>query len=371
MKAKHLSQRLSRLPSIVLRGVPWLALGGAFGNPCGDVTPVHDPSGVVVDGGFGFVFSTSYGNEGGVEVRRTASPVSCENISFSVWLKHGVVFAPSSLPNWLQERDLGPTLWAPDVSFHGSTREWRLYYAASSFGSQHSCIGLAVATSLVEPVWVDKGPVLCSDICSPVEKPSPHACNAIDPHAIMAGSEVYMTFGSFWTGIKIVKLDATTGLLPSGHDLVAQLWDVAENFHPDPPRPIEASWLEYDSASGWYWLFANWGMCCRGVQSTYNIRMGRSRNITGPFLDQTGTDMEQGGGTLLLGTNQHFIGPGQLGLLQLGTSGLAVPTVEDNVSCAGWIASMHYYNGTDVGKPYLRLMRMTSTGGWPLLTSLH
>lgn len=349
-----------------LQAVSWLALAaniGCTGSPSGDVTPVHDPSGVVIDRGFGFVFSTSYGNEGGVEVRRTASQVSGENISSAVWLDHSVVFPIPQLPRWLHARNLGPTLWAPDVSLHAPTGEWRLYYAASSFGSQSSCIGLAVTKSLVKPDWIDRGPVLCSDICSPIGKPSPHACNAIDPHAIPVGSEVYMTLGSFWTGIKLIQLDANTGLLPplsSGSDPPHRVWDVAENFHPDPPRPIEASWLEYDPSSGWYWLFANWGMCCRGVQSTYNIRVGRARNVTGPFLDQTGEAMEKGGGTLLLGTEQEIIGPGQLGLLRLDAGG-----------SAGWIASMHYYNGADAGKPYLRLMHMGSYGGWPVLSELQ
>jgi arabinan endo-1,5-alpha-L-arabinosidase len=353
------------------------AIADGGGPPSGDVTPVHDPSGVVIDSGFGFVFSTSYGDEGGVEVRRTAAPVSSVNISSAVWLEHSVVFSIARLPQWLHERHLGPALWAPDVSFHSPTREWRLYYAASSFGSQRSCIGLAVTMSLLRPEWIDRGPVLCSDICSPVGRPSPHACNAIDPHPIMAESEAYITFGSFWTGIKMTRLDARTGLLPESsgsspqQHLAAPLWDVAENFQPDPPRPIEASWLEYDPTSGWYWLFTNWGMCCRGVNSTYNIRVGRSRNVTGPFLDQVGKPMEKGGGTLLLGTQNEYIGPGQLGLARVGAGG--IPTdgnADGDGSFAGWIASMHYYNGTDAGKPYLRLMNMTSKDGWPILSEM-
>lgn len=363
-----------------------LAVVGSFntgsssggGAPSGDVTPVHDPSGIVVDSGFGFIFSTSYGDEGGLEVRRTAAPISGANVSDAVWLKHSVVFSTARLPQWLRDRNLGPSLWAPDISLHGPTREWRLYYAASSFGSQHSCIGLAVTTSLLKPTWVDRGPVLCSDICSPIGTPSPHACNAIDPHLIMAGSDAYITFGSFWTGIKMTRLDASTGLLPerSGPSLdyrraAPPLWDVAENLHPDPPRPIEASWLEYDPSSGWYWLFSNWGMCCRGVNSTYNIRVGRSRNVTGPFLDQAGDSMEKGGGTLLLGTENHFIGPGQLGLARLGAGGVPIGGGADvDGSFAGWIASMHYYNGNDAGQPYLRLMNMTSKDGWPILSEL-
>jgi beta-xylosidase len=56
-------------------------------------------------------------------------------------------------------------------------------------------------------------------------------------------------------------------------------------------------------------------MCCRGVQSTYNIRVGRSKAITGPFLDKEGKGLVAGGGSLLLGTEGEFIGPGQVGLM--------------------------------------------------------
>ena len=362
-----------------------------------DITPVHDPSGIVIDGGFGFIFSTSYGDEGGVQMRRTATPVSAANVSDADWLPHSVVFAPSVMPKWLDEQvPLPPappghppparTLWAPDVSYHEASREWRLYYAASSFGSQRSCIGLAVTASLLHAPsnWIDRGPALCSSVCAPINTPSPHACNAIDPHVVSVKEtatassggghleveeaeteELYMVFGSFWTGIKLLMLNASTGLqlLPeqaASEASAARLWDVAENYDPDPPRPIEASWLEYDPVSKFYWLFVNWGMCCRGIDSTYNIRVGRARSVTGPFVDANGTRLEAGGGTLLLGTEGQFIGPGQLGLLRV-----------DDDELGGWIASMHYYNGKDGGKPYLRLMRMVSQDGWPVLSEFE
>ena len=198
---------------------------------------------------------------------------------------------------------------------------------------------------------------MCSQVCAPINIPNPHACNAIDPHVIYKQDEMYMTFGSFWTGIKMVQLNASSGLLPSSTASQHPMWDVAENISPDPPRPIEASWLEYDSETQWYYLFSNWGMCCRGVHSTYNIRVGRSKAITGPFLDKKGKGLTTGGGSLLLGTEGEFIGPGQVGLLS-DTEG-------------GWIMSMHYYNGKKDGAPCLRLMRMKiGPNDWPRLSLL-
>ena len=151
---------------------------------------------------------------------RGPARVSLANISSASWLRQCVVFSRSALQvlSWLVERAPLPpatpghpppsrTLWAPDISFHEPTAEWRLYYAASSFGSQQSCIGLAVSPSLLEPKWTDRGPAVCSEICAPLGTASPHACNAIDPHVIYqpesghADGRMFMTFGSFWTGV--------------------------------------------------------------------------------------------------------------------------------------------------------------------------
>ena len=49
-----------------------------------------------------------------------------------------------------------------------------------------------------------------------------------------------------------------------------------------------------------------------------NIRVGRSRKITGPYLDAEGIDMIQGGGKLLIGSGGRVIGPGHFGLFDLG-----------------------------------------------------
>ena len=78
-------------------------------------------------------------------------------------------------------------------------------------------------------------------------------------------------------------------------------------------KSIEASCLyKHD---GYYYLFVNWGSCCRGVNSTYNIRVGRSRKVTGPYIDKDGVDMLKAGGTLLLSNQGPLFGPGHAGIL--------------------------------------------------------
>src|SRR5207244_9251668 len=101
----------------------------------------------------------------------------------------------------------------------------------------------------------------------------------------------------------------------------------------------------------YYYLFVNWDYCCRGVNSTYNIRVGRSKNVTGPYLDRNGTDLRQGGGTLFLAAAGPEIGPGHAGVY-----------AGDGTS---WF-SYHYYDAADNGRPKLGLRTLTwDAAGWP------
>jgi len=104
---------------------------------------------------------------------------------------------------------------------------------------------------------------------------------------------------------------------------------------------------------GFYYLLATHGSCCRGADSGYNIRVGRSRKVTGPFLDQTGLDMIRGGGTLLIGSGGRVIGPGHFGLLDLG----------DGVQRF----SLHYEADLDRGgASVLDIRPLLWRDGWPM-----
>ncbi|TWT34601.1 arabinan endo-1,5-alpha-L-arabinosidase [Blastopirellula retiformator] len=149
--------------------------------------------------------------------------------------------------------------------------------------------------------------------------------NAIDPAVIRTDDgQLWMTFGSFWSGIQLIQLDPQTGLRLDGDKTMRTIASTKE---------IEAPHLyQHD---GWYYLRVNWGKCCRGVESTYNIRVGRSRTITSPYLDQEGVDLAQGGGTLLLETNAPFIGPGHANILEQG---------DDYISSAATFTTAHSGN---------------------------
>ena len=132
--------------AMFVQAVSWVSAARAFAlpspltiaAPTGDITPVHDPSGIVLSEGYGFYFSTSYGSEGGVQVRRTTASASLANISSATWASHSVVFPPAQMPGWLDKRvplpppkpghppHLGSrTLWAPDISYHAPSGEVR------------------------------------------------------------------------------------------------------------------------------------------------------------------------------------------------------------------------------------------------------
>jgi len=132
-------------------------------------------------------------------------------------------------------------------------------------------------------------------------------CNAIDPGFLLdpTDGKLWMTYGSYIGFIRLVELDPKTGKRVNPNDTPVNL---AVN--------CEASDMIYHD--GWYYLLATHGSCCAGSASGYNIRLGRSKKVTGPFLDNTGIDMIQGGGKLLITSGGRLVGPGHFGLLDLG-----------------------------------------------------
>ncbi len=114
---------------------------------------------------------------------------------------------------------------------------------------------------------------------------------------------------------------------------------------------IEAPHIYYHD--GYYYLFVNWDRCCRGVESTYNIRIGRSKTITGPYLDRDGVDLAKGGGTMFLETDGPFIGPGHANILKDGHR--------------FWF-SCHYYDATERGRSMFAIRPLEwKNDGWPKL----
>ena len=267
------------------------------GRAQGAVGDAADPS--AVSGHNGDTGTYAFATGKGVKIIHSADLIK--------WDRVGRVFA-TDVPEWA--KTAVPTsegIWAPDISFHDGL--YYLYYSVSSFGSQRSVIGLAVNRRL-EPGhpdnhWIDRGLVLES---------FPGKCdyNAIDP-AMFVASDGHWTlfFGSFWSGIKAVDLNPKTGKPTSSKPAIIPIAKRAANV---PEAPIEGVYvIKHDD---WYYLFASWDHCCNGAASDYKVVVGRSHSALGPFLDQSGKPMLEGGGTPILISDEHWAGPGHNGVLQ-------------------------------------------------------
>jgi len=255
----------------------------------GDVRQVHDPS-IIKDGDTYYLFST-----------RAGIAIRCSN-DLVHWRLCGDVFA--HLPEWAVKDVPGLRgLWAPDVSYFN--RQYHLYYSVSTFGSNRSSIGLATNETL-DPAsekyrWVDRGKVIGSSVSDD--------WNAIDPDVVLdEHDQPWLSFGSFWGGIKLRKLDPSTGKLSTQDET---LYSLARR---PTPGAVEAS--NIIRKNDYYYLFVSFDFCCRGKDSTYNIRVGRARRLTGPYLDRSGKPMMEGGGTLLLAGAGRWAGPGHCAVLR-------------------------------------------------------
>ena len=180
--------------------------------------------------------------------------------------------------------------------------------------------------------------------------------NAIDPNVVFDEKGApWLSFGSFWGGIKMRRLDAKSGK-PSTSDQT--LYSLAARKKPGnhesakpglPPnwRAIEAPFIFRHG--NYYYLFVSYDLCCRGTNSTYKIAVGRSLKVTGPYLDKEGVPMMDGGGSVILTGNRRWVGPGG-----------------ESVSRGhgGDLIAFHAYDGSS-GRPSLLISTVAWNDGWP------
>jgi beta-xylosidase len=198
-------------------------------------------------------------------------------------------------------------IWAPDISFHNNT--YYLYYSVSAFAKNTSAIGVATNTTLnpKDPAykWIDHGIVMQS-------QPNRDMWNAIDPNLIFDDSNTpWLTFGSFWEGLKMVKLnpDLKSITNPQEWHTIAKRKRTFDLLDTDPgDAALEAPFIF--KKKGYYYLFLSWDLCCRGDKSTYKVVVGRSKNPTGPYLDKTGKSLAEGGGSLVVEGDENYFGVG-------------------------------------------------------------
>lgn len=262
------------------------------------------------------------------------------------WTSNQFVF-PNSPPAWTTSTVPNFTgyFWAPDIVY--TNGQYYLYYAASEWGTIESAIGLVTTPTLdsTSPnyLWTDQGPI----IASLGTTSGPYNC--IDPAPLVdTNGTMWLLFGSYSNGIYVTQLDPTTG-----KRLNTTSTRIANNGPSFFTSTEEAGFIY--KYNGYYYLFVNFGGCCSGVDSTYNLRVGRSTSVTGPYLDRNGVNMLNGGGTTVLESTGRYLGPGHAGIL--------------NDNGTYWF-TYHYYDANSNGAPVLSINPLTWTAdNWPTVTT--
>jgi arabinan endo-1,5-alpha-L-arabinosidase len=316
--------------------------GGADDDRCGvaNLDPANPPQATILTGSLGAHDPALIFADGQYYLYQTGGAQGLgakTSKNLLAWSNAPAVLDPN--PAWVATEVAGAkNLWAPDISYFGGA--YHLYYSASTFGSNRSCIGHATRAALSSGNWIDHGSVVCSNATG-----SGDNWNAIDPNVIVdtAGTP-WLSFGSFWGGLKMVELDMT------GARANQTLHSIAAR--PNAGGAIEAPFIV--RRCGYYYLFASFDRCCDGANSTYKIVVGRSTAVTGPYVDQAGTAMMQGGGTLLVqgvdAAQKGWHGPGHNAVIFTDTAAYNV-----------------YHAYADNGAPSLRISGIAwNSAGWPV-----
>lgn len=166
-------------------------------------------------------------------------------------------------------------------------------------------------------------------------------CDAIDPSLLLdpTTGRLWVSFGTYFGAIRLIELDPKTGER------------VAGNVEQDIAIDCEATDLIY--RDGWYYLLGTHGTCCDGVNSTYNIVVGRSRQVTGPYLDNVNRPMLQGGGRMVIAAHDRVCGPGHFGRT----------VIDEGVE----VMSCHFEADLDrSGRSVLGIRPLLWQDGWPV-----
>ncbi|MBC7888389.1 MAG: arabinan endo-1,5-alpha-L-arabinosidase [Ferruginibacter sp.] len=247
---------------------------------------VHDPV-MIKQGDRYYIFSTGRG----ISIKTSPDKIN--------WKTAGRVFDSIALPAW-HKMDIPKqdgSLWAPDI--HYSNGKYHLYYSVSAWMDFNSSIGYATNTTLdagnTAYKWVDEGQVISY-------KNGGEGVNVIDPNIFIDhDGKKYLVYGSYKSGLRLVELNAKTGKLKD-----------------DPPEIITLTRALGEGAfiirgHGYYYLFASRGRCCAGINSTYQVVMGRAKSLKGPYLNKEGQSWVDNNFTIFLAGDSTEPGRGHNG----------------------------------------------------------
>lgn len=314
----------------------------------------HDPTVVRDDDGTYYMFSTDavanfHDIPAGVHVRSSSDLIE--------WTYRGTALngVPAAAFEWSGAKGL----WAPEVvrwpAPAGEAR-WHMYYSASTFGSSTSAIGLAVAATPAGP-WEDRGLVVRT-------RSGRDTQNAIDAAVTFdRHGDPWLTYGSFFSGIHTLRLDAGTGLALTEGDLGTCI----ARRHTDVDRAIEGAFVQYRQEDDRYVLFVSYD----SLFNTYNVRVAVADEITGPYRDANGAEMTDidaaphSVGTKILGSYRFdgdtaWLAPGH-------NSVLTVPADERKGEQQYMVHHVRF--AEDPTQHMVQLRRVfTTANGWPVVS---
>lgn len=251
---------------------------------------VHDPV-MIKAGDTYYVFST------GLNIKSSKNKIN--------WVDEGRVFTRSDSSSYTWWHNNIPDkigLWAPDI--HYANGEYKLYYSISAWMNFNSSIGYATNKTLdknnADYKWIDHGEVISC-------KNGGEGVNVIDPNIFIdtAGKE-WLLYGSYKAGLRMVQLDVNTGKLLNDKPEIITLTTALG----------EGSYLI--KGPEYYYLFASRGRCCAGNESTYQIIMGRSKKITGPYVNKKGESLIDNKYSVFLAGDYNEPGRGHNGFFAEG-----------------------------------------------------
>ena len=246
-------------------------LNNLYSNPV-VAQSLPDPTLIKAEDGFFYLYATE-------DIRNTPIMRSADLVN---WEQVGTAFTEDTRPTF----EPGGGLWAPDIRYIDG--QYVLYYSMSVWGGEWTCgIGAATASNPAGP-FTDHGPLFRSEDID--------VQNSIDPCFIEDNGRNYMMWGSF-RGIYLIELsDDGLSVKPGAEkQQVAGTYFEGVNIH---------------KRGEYYYMFASIGSCCAGLNSTYQLVVGRATNLAGPYYNRSGFDMMNNGRTLVIDKNDTFVGNG-------------------------------------------------------------
>ncbi|WP_295654047.1 arabinan endo-1,5-alpha-L-arabinosidase [uncultured Mucilaginibacter sp.] len=285
---------------------------------------VHDPC-MIKAGDTYYVFYTGLG------IKTSKDMVN--------WTNVGPVFDRSAAPLSWWNNDIKDKvgLWAPDI--HYADGQYHLYYSVSAWMNFNSSVGYATNVTLDKSnpnyKWVDHGQVIGY-------KNGGDGVNCIDPNVFTnKDGREWMIYGSYKAGLRLVELDPKTG---------KPFFDKPE-LYTITTSLGEGSYII--KGPEYYYVFASRGKCCSGIQSTYQIVMGRSKSVMGPYLTKTGESWLDNKYSLFLAGNYDEPGRGHNGFFAQGDTTYIV---------------YHAYTRLQNGASLLNIKPMyMDADGWPTI----